>query len=178
MKPRRVVIGIAIVVLVQVAAIALYTVVDRRRAAGSSIADTRPPRPVQGTLTDLTVRHRDGAAVDLAGLERPTIVHLWATWCAPCKEELPLLLEFAARDELPVLAVSLDPRWEDVDAFLDETSPYVVLGDATKVAEQFAAGHLPTTFLVAPGGVLELRADGARDWSDEDFVTSWRVSRP
>jgi thiol-disulfide isomerase/thioredoxin len=79
-----------------------------RQAAG--IADCEPGRgdPVDGGLPDVTLPGLGGGPdVDLSRLEGPVVVNLWASWCAPCRKELPFYQAFAEKhgDRVPVLGV-------------------------------------------------------------------------
>ncbi|OYV34491.1 MAG: alkyl hydroperoxide reductase, partial [Thiomonas sp. 20-64-5] len=57
----------------------------------------QPPRP---PLPDLTLQALNGPPLALAGLRgQPLVLNLWATWCPPCRRELPLLIEAAQKHE-------------------------------------------------------------------------------
>jgi thiol-disulfide isomerase/thioredoxin len=110
---------------------------------------------------------------DLAGATRSisewtgqaTIINFWATWCAPCREEMPLLeqLHQERKDRgLAVIGVAID-REEPVRIFVGETgvSYPILVGqmDATAAAESFGPDFvgLPLTAFAAPGGdILDL----------------------
>jgi thiol-disulfide isomerase/thioredoxin len=67
------------------------------------------PDPVEGGLPDLTLPcFGGGDDVPLSGLRGPLVVNLWASWCGPCRKEMPVLQEFHERhgDEVAVLGVN------------------------------------------------------------------------
>ena len=108
-----------------------------------------------------------GKRTRLAALRgKPVLVNFWATWCPPCKDELPALLDFAAEAEARVLAVSLDPDWDAVRRFLGpDLPPPVLRADSDTVAQAFDVRSLPVTFVIDAGGQLKLRLDGPRGWA-------------
>lgn len=87
------------------------------------------------------------------------VVNFWATWCVPCRKEIPLLADLHARhDGLTVVGIALDEA-EAVEAFLaaldtDVDYPVLVAPDAagidTAIAWGNAFGGLPYTVIVAP----------------------------
>jgi peroxiredoxin len=97
---------------------------------------------------------------DYAG--RPVILNFWATWCAPCRLEMPELqraqAEFDAVGEAGpvVLTINQDESAEQVTAFFDEvglTLP-ALLDDNGEVGLAYGAYFLPTSVIVGPDGVV------------------------
>jgi hypothetical protein len=77
-----------------------------------------------------------------------------------------------------VLAVALDDDWSTVDEFVKaRDSDRMVRANRKMAEEKFALSSLPQTVLMAPDGRLLLRVNGARDWSDQPFVSSWTVGQ-
>jgi len=93
-------------------------------AAGDAGATpSRAARVIPERLPDFTLKDRDGVPRTLAHWEgRPLLVNFWATWCAPCRREIPLLTslrkEYAA-DGLEVIGIAVDFR-EDVLKYAQE----------------------------------------------------------
>ncbi len=100
----------------------------------------------------------DGRRLALTGLSRPVIVNFWATWCVPCKEEMPLLDRAAAsHPEMAFLAIDLDEDGARVRAFFDELGlariePLLDVGLAT--SRRFGLASVPSTFFVDARGTI------------------------
>jgi len=138
---------------------------------------TDPPAPTPAVRTtaatsagaepapDFTLSTIDGDPITLSDLRgRWVLVNFWATWCAPCRDEMPLLASLAAtqRDTLTVLAVNMREDPAKVRAYLAElnmTLPILVdPDDATLLA--YGVRGLPVSFLIAPDGALARRIVG------------------
>jgi thiol-disulfide isomerase/thioredoxin len=118
---------------------------------------------------------RDVSLTDFAG--RPLLVNLWATWCAPCKAEMPTLDALAALEEgkISVIAVSQDLEGRaPVAAFFKETAvknlePYTD-ADNVLLAAFGNAVALPTTILYDSDGKEVWRIAGGAEWDDEEMA--------
>lgn len=133
-----------------------------RSASGSSLP--------QAILTD-----PDGRTLDSATLKgRPVLVNLWATWCAPCKREMPTLDALAQEYEgnLKVLTVSQDLTGAEAVSPYFAKSGFAMLEPWLDPKADFA-GHygqniaLPMTILYDRSGREIWRYSGDRDWTDE-----------
>ncbi len=101
----------------------------------------------------------DGTTRTLGGLRGKTVIlNFWATWCGPCREEMPALEKAAAATpDLVVLAVDLREDGERVRGFFDTlglTRLQPLLDLDGSVARRYAVFSLPTTFFVGPDGVV------------------------
>lgn len=161
----------------QVALVGLYWLVEAQRSSdrrAEAELGTAPPQRVEGLMPALSLWAPDGSRHELRDVDRPTLVHFWATWCPPCRTELPGLLAIPENHPVDVVAIALDRDWRAVEHFLDGRPPATVfIGDATQAEASFAIRTLPVTYLVGAGGKLRLRFDGARDWTDRTFLSSW-----
>lgn len=132
------------------------------RATGSFRVALGEPAP------DFSLPSPDGekliALSDFAG--RPVLVNFWATWCPPCRTEMPLLqAQYEAREEegLVVLAVDVGEEPLDVQAYLntlDHTFP-VVLDLFGDVADYYRVVTFPTTYSIDRDGLLRSVKHGA-----------------
>jgi len=113
----------------------------------------------------------DGRRVDLRDLQgRVVLVNFWATWCEPCRDEMPSIEKLRTRLQgrpFHVLAVNSGESPEKVAAFLKReniTLP-VVLDRDQKAVDAWKAKGLPMTFLVDAGGRVRYWAFGEMDWN-------------
>ena len=100
-------------------------------------------------------------------------LNFWATWCPPCREEMPAMekLSQAFRDKgLVVLAVNFQEGPEAARVFFREqglTYP-VVLDQKGNVALSYGVRGLPATYFIGRDGQIVARAFGPRDWAGPD----------
>ncbi|MHB8879816.1 MAG: TlpA family protein disulfide reductase [Myxococcaceae bacterium] len=97
------------------------------------------------------------------------VVSFWATWCPPCREELPELtaLARAAPGGLEVVAVSQDPELAPVERFLGgpaDPSLHLRLDRDRALSAAFGVEKLPVSFVIAQGRLVA-RFDGPRRWN-------------
>jgi thiol-disulfide isomerase/thioredoxin len=112
-----------------------------------------------GEPVDFTLPRLHGEPVTLADL-RPkwVVLNYWATWCAPCRKEIPDLTALhSSRDDIVVLGLAFeDTEPGNFDAFLEEFRPSypILLVDVYAPVEPFGAPKvLPTTIILDPEGV-------------------------
>jgi thiol-disulfide isomerase/thioredoxin len=118
-------------------------------AAPASESTASPPKPksVPDTLPDITLADRNGKPTKLASFGgRPLMVNFWATWCAPCRREIPLLNKIRMQrkgQNAEIVGVAVDFR-EDVLKFVAKTplSYPLLIGeeDGLAAAEAFGMG--------------------------------------
>jgi thiol-disulfide isomerase/thioredoxin len=129
------------------------------RFVGASIGDLAP---------DMAGHDRTGRPVSLSALRgHVVIVNFWATWCAPCRAEMPLLDDLQDRYGplgLQVLGVSLDEGgWTAIDPFL-AAAPVrypIALGNDEISAAYGGVTELPATVAIDANGVIVARMKGA-----------------
>jgi len=104
---------------------------------------------------------------------RVVVLNLWATWCAPCIEELPSLLALQKRmPELAVVAVSMDQDPDVYKRFLAEhhVDVLTVRDEEQRVNALYGTVQIPETYIIDKQGVLRRKFIGAQDWTSSEIT--------
>ena len=104
------------------------------------------------------------------------VLNFWATWCPPCIEETPSLVEMADKVKnkgVTVLGVSIDVDKSAYDSFVkDHKMDYVTVRDPEqKSSELYGTTGWPETFIIDRKGVLRRKFVGAVNWNDPEIVS-------
>lgn len=109
----------------------------------------------------------------LHGDDRPIVINLMASWCGPCREEIPELSAFAeANPGVLVLGVAVEDSYEDFKQFVTEVQPTYTVGfDEGAMRESYPTLGLPATFFLDSDGVVVEVFNGILDQELlEEFV--------
>jgi len=143
------------------------------RARGAVEADEMDGSPAAG----FKLPARGGGVLDLSAFRgKPVLVNFWATWCPPCRDEMPSLSRLAQSFDprsFEVLTISVDDGWEPVDKFIAAPqTPYRVgLDEGAKVSRTYGTTKFPESYLVDKDGKLRLKFVGPRNWMDPNVAT-------
>lgn len=132
---------------------------------GVLVALPEPPQAPDFTLTDTQGRaHR---LSDYRG--RVVLINFWATWCAPCRHEMPAMQraweQVRERDVL-ILAVNLQDSVAQVAQFFEAIPVQfpALLGGDTAMMREWSVQVLPTSLVIDPQGRARYQVIGAYDW--------------
>ena len=130
-------------------------------------------RPWTQGLPSFALKDLDGKAWDLSALQgRAVLLNFWATWCEPCREEMPSLQALARReaDTLTVLMVNYRESAPAIRRFL-ERMPLalpVLLDSDGAAARDWTSRVFPTTVLIDRSGRPRHQVVGAVDWNGDE----------
>jgi thiol-disulfide isomerase/thioredoxin len=122
----------------------------------------------------------DGKVVKSSELVgKVVLVNFWATWCGPCKEEMPSLARLQKQldpAQFALLTVTTDPQRQGIAHFLSrlEISLPVLFDEDQEVSRSFLVRGLPTTIVIARDGTLAGRAVGPRAWDGPEGMAVMR----
>ncbi len=133
--------------------------------------DVGSPAPMfSGATLDATPRSKSLA--DYKG--QVVLLNVWATWCGPCKVEMPsieALHKSMGPKGLHIVAVSIDDpgKANDIRAFLTANNlTFEVLHDSTKAIQAaYQTTGVPETFIIAADGTIRKKVIAATDWNSE-----------
>lgn len=140
----------------------------------TSLKMSRLPEGSQAVPFELATL--DGKIVrlgDLAG--KVVLVNFWATWCGPCKEEMPSLARLQQQldsKKFVLLTVTTDLQRQGIAQFLSHAGVNVpvLFDEDQEVSRSFMVRGLPTTVVIARDGTLVGRAVGPRAWDSQESV--------
>ncbi|MSP70701.1 MAG: TlpA family protein disulfide reductase [Myxococcales bacterium] len=128
---------------------------------------------IDADAPDFTVTRKDGSSLRLSELRGKVVfVNFWATWCAPCRQEIPdleKLSESLKNVPFEIVAVSGDDSWEEITSFFGEKQTRMIVGldKSRTIARQFGTEKFPETYVVDRHGRLRLRFVSVQPWTDE-----------
>jgi thiol-disulfide isomerase/thioredoxin len=187
-------IGAGLIVLAAITGIYLFQGDGRKTGTAEAVTPAAPaPTAIskqfaKGALAAFLVKPDRKAAPDIAFQDgngkalaisqwkgRVVLVNLWATWCAPCRKEMPdlakLQSEMGSKD-FEVVAISVDRKGVDASsAFLKETGAdglALYVEPTTRIVNDLQALGLPTTLLIDRQGREIGRLVGPADWSSPE----------
>jgi peroxiredoxin/Cu/Ag efflux protein CusF len=148
----------------------------------ATITKAATPAAVTVPAPDFDLPTLAGERVRLGDFRgKVVLLNFWATWCIPCRTEMPAIEALFQRyreQGLEVIAINLDKiSPASVEAFLKEVKVTfrVVLDPSWSTTRAYGVVGLPTTYLIDRGGHVVVREVGERDWTDH--VTEMAVAR-
>ena len=136
------------------------------------------PMPAANPAPDFNLMGMDGETHTLEDLKgKFVLVNFWATWCNPCKVEMPLLEKLhqtLKSEKFTVLGLHVGPGPENIEEFkklMPISFPIYVDMD---LEVNWGVPGLPTTFLMDPEGKLIYRAVGKREFASDEMVNFLR----
>jgi peroxiredoxin len=115
---------------------------------------------VGGPAPDFILKNLQGEEIRLSELKgKGVVINFWATWCNPCKREMPLIEEqyqLVMDQDIEILAINIAESHLAVSSFINRLGvTFPVLLDSQRVVTQrYAVGALPSTFFVTRRGLL------------------------
>lgn len=130
-------------------------------AAGALLAPQQPATP----LPRIAAMRLDGTPVATASLAgRPLVINLWATWCGPCRREMPMLMEVAAtRSDVTFLLLNQGEAKGVVRRYLEDnglSAANVALDPGSDAGRRLGAPGLPMTLFISADGLVRSSRTG------------------
>ncbi len=165
-RQRLVVLAIVVPAVAFLAVRFIHAAGTRARAMRSEACRALNPQQMVASKVkpgmeapDFTLKDATGRSWSLRSLRgKPVLLNFWATWCAPCVEEMPSLENLVGRvgDRLNIVTVSLDEDWQVVKKFFPRGTILSVLLDTSKeVPKKYGTEKYPETFLIDSEGRLQ-----------------------
>ncbi len=167
----------AIVVATGLTLVALSGHRGARIATPSGInSESQGPVAAGSQAADFKLETLDGTTVSLESLRGKVVfLNVWATWCEPCREEMPsmqtLYDNFKGNKDFVMLAVSQDTKGRAAVAPYVAKNGYhftILLDPENKIGETYDVSGVPETFIIDRKGQIVAHHMGAFDWSRPD----------
>jgi cytochrome c biogenesis protein CcmG/thiol:disulfide interchange protein DsbE len=138
------------------------------------------PLTVGMAAPDFSLPDMQGKTVRLSDYRGKVVfVNFWATWCKPCKEEMPsmeILWENFKSEDFVMLAISMDrvTTKKDIPPFIESMNlTFPILTDSWgQTDKRYKLMGVPETYIIDQNGVLREKVIGPRDWTLKDSVAT------
>jgi cytochrome c biogenesis protein CcmG/thiol:disulfide interchange protein DsbE len=143
-------------------------------ALSACYSNSRPPR-IGTAAPDFTVQDSQNKFTLSQFRGQVLVLNFWATWCAPCVEEIPSLVEMQRRmkaKDVTVLAVSVDVNENAYRQFVkDHNVNLLTVRDPSGNSNHlYGTFKFPETYVIDRGGVMRRKFIGAVDWTEADIT--------
>ncbi len=154
---------IAVLVIVLIVALAVMgcsSDTPEEAALGLIVTDDSSSKPAEGQVApDFRLETLDGEAVALSDFQgKPVMLNFWASWCGPCQQEIPYMVEAYADadDQFEIVAVNIQESTNTVRDFADsaEMTFSILLDDKASVATGYSIRGIPTSMFLDSDGVI------------------------
>jgi peroxiredoxin len=164
--------GLILVVVILVVGFAVYIATNLPTTTSVVVGEVAPDFQLEDTA---------GNQVSLAALRgKVVLVNFWATWCPPCREEMPAmerLHEVMAGDDFVMLAINTEKQGRTVvPEFLNKT-PYtftILFDDKEVVQQQYGVYKFPESFIIRKDGTVDQKIVGPLDWSSNKTIAYFK----
>lgn len=135
-----------------------------------------PPKQAEAiNVSQIKFKSLDGADFKLARhSQKPIILNVWATWCAPCIKELPSLLALHKQGDYALLTVSIDGDAAVVKNFLKQHNlselPVVWDRGGAVIMKHIGLKGIPTTHIINTSQEIVGTEQGERVWDHPDMI--------
>jgi thiol-disulfide isomerase/thioredoxin len=139
-----------------------------------------PPKGIRhyetGAAPGFTLADMDGETFTLESARGKWVfLHFWASWCGPCREEMPAIQnmnEKLVNDRLVMVLVNTAEDEDTIFSFLGEIGMDMnsLMDSDGLVTEKYKPRGLPTTILIDPKGNVQYQAIGGREWHQPQYV--------
>jgi thiol-disulfide isomerase/thioredoxin len=132
---------------------------------------------------DVTLKDLGGAQVKLSDLKGSVVVlDFWASWCDPCKKELPALDALAGKyPNIKIVAVNVDKKRENAEKTLKSLSIsklHVLLDPDGAVPSQYDLPKMPSSFVIDAKGIVRAVHGGFEDGDDKKMESEVKSLAP
>ncbi|MGE6612688.1 TlpA disulfide reductase family protein [Peribacillus sp. NPDC076916] len=163
---------IASVALLSLITVAIVQAMDNE-PKGNDEKDALGGLKIEAKAPNFSLKTLDGKQVELSDYKgKKVMLNFWATWCPPCKKEMPDMEKYAqqAGDDVVVLAVNIDPE-NDVQAFVEDngitfTIPLDSQSAKNPVNERYRILSIPTTYFIDKKGIIRNKVISAMQLKD------------
>jgi peroxiredoxin len=172
---------IAAVLLITLLGVAIVQAMDKKAAEPKNTSQDTAASQEEGLKVgakapDFELKTLTGETVKLSSLKgKKVMLNFWATWCPPCKAEMPEMEKFYMQKDkdLEILAVNIDPQL-DVKGFVKKNGiTFPILLDADdKVNEIYQILSIPTTYFIDSKGIIQNKFTGSMNFDAMKSYTS------
>ncbi|MCF6198013.1 MAG: TlpA family protein disulfide reductase [Hyphomicrobiaceae bacterium] len=155
--------------------LSVFTFAAAQPGKARELLHSVPGKPM---AQDFELPDLDGNKLKLSDFKgHIVIVNFWATWCPPCREEIPSMQRawtILKKKNVVMLAVHVGGNEDKVWSFLTdfEIDFPVLMDKSSKISRQWRVVGLPSTLIIDPQGRIALGAIGGRKWDDPSIIAS------
>ncbi len=133
------------------------------------------------TAPDFQLEDTEGKLVSLSALRgKVVLVNFWATWCPPCREEMPSmerLNEVMAGEDFVLLAINTEQKGRTVVPDFLKKTPYsfpILFDDKEVVQNLYGVYKFPESFVIRKDGTIDQKIVGPLDWSSTKTIAYFK----